>query len=502
MKYILTPEEMKLADQNAIVDYGIPSAILMENAARSSAMIIEKILKENNLKNPKITFFCGSGNNGGDGFALARHLFENYALEIFWVGDEKKMSEETRTNFQIAQKIGIPIVKLETTNDLNSLELKTDCIIDALIGIGGSENIHGIAYEILKKISQVNVLKIALDCPTGLNSSSGFANEFCFKANATITMFAIKTGLVLNDGLNYCGKIYLANLGAPEFIVKNLAQIFSLEEEDIKNLIPRRERISSKFDYGRVLVIAGSERYPGAAALVANATVKSGAGLTILATTTFHPSIFPEVIRFPLPRTDEGSIAFSALDILRVELEKADSIAIGPGLTDNPETLNLVRNIILEYKDKKKIIVDADGLKSLDKDTKLSKNIVITPHTGEFSILTGIERQVIEKNHLYYAKEWANKSNCIVHLKFVPPITTNGTQTYIDLAGNPGLATGGSGDVLTGIIASFLARGLEPLSASSLSAFVHSLAGDKYAEKYGMETLSASSIIDCLKEVL
>lgn len=502
MKYILTPEEMRAADRRAIEYYGVPSIVLMENAARSSAIFIEKIIQEKKLNKPKFIFFCGSGNNGGDGFALARHLFDKYELIVYWIGDESKMTEETQMNFVSAKKLGIPIIKLENEKDVEEINFDADFIVDALIGVGGSEDIRGLAKGILRKLQEVSATKIAIDCPTGLNSLTGMANELCFRADYTITMFTYKLGLFVNQGPDYCGRVFVANLGVPNIIVSNIAKTYAFEKEDIKNFLPQRQRVSSKFDYGRVLIIAGSERYPGAACLTANASIKTGAGLTILASTSFHPALLPEVIRLPVPATDSGSISSKAYKLIEEELEKCDSIAIGPGLTDSEESLTLVQKIILEYKERKRIVVDADGLRAIGTSFQLNKNIVLTPHAGELSRLIGESREVVEHSSYIKAKEWAKKLGCIIHLKYVPSVTTDGEESYLCLAGNPGLATGGSGDVLTGIIATLLSRGLEPLIAASLGAYIHSLAGDNYARKFGMETLTASTLIDYLAEVI
>lgn len=502
MKNILTPEEMRIADTTAIEKYKIPSEILMENAARSSAIFIEQVLGQKGITNPKIGIFCGSGNNGGDGFALARHLFNKYQIQIFWIGDENKMSAETRMNFNCLNAIGIQLVKLETTEQVENLNLNFDVVVDAMIGVGGSENIRGIALDILKKLKTFRGLKIAIDSPTGLNTLNGSASPFCFDADYTITMYAYKLGLLINDGVKQSGKIFVAELGAPNFIIESISKTFAFTEEDISKILPTRKRISSKFDYGRVLIIAGSERYPGAAALSANASIRSGAGLTILASTSFHPAVLPEVIRLPLQATASGSIALSSFEILKSEIERSDSIAIGPGITDENETLELVKKIVENFKNTKKVVIDADALKIIDPSWKLSKNIVLTPHCGEFSRITKLNRNEIEQNAFFVAKEWALKLNCIIHLKYVPPVTTNGNISYLTLNGNPGMATGGSGDVLTGIIATMLARGLPPLQATSFASFIHSLSGDKYAAKYGMETLTSSSLIETLREII
>lgn len=501
MKCVLSVEEMRKVDETAINVYGISSALLMENAAHSSADYIKAIFKEYNLENPKVYLFCGSGNNGGDGFALARHMYNFAKVLIFWIGDESKMTPETYSNFESAKKIGLPILKLSSEDDCRNIDLDCDCIIDGLIGVGGSENIRGLALELLKKFKDYDRLKIALDVPTGLNSDTGKANEFCFYSNFTITMFAIKLGMLLNDGPEKCGKILAASLGAPEFTLKNFSNKFVLEDEDIGKIIPKRKRISSKFDYGRVLIIAGSKRFPGAAALVANSCISSGSGLVILATTSFHYSLLPEVIQFPVSPTDEGTISLRAFDELKSEIEKSDVIAIGSGLGTNPETMKFVRDIVAQFAEKKKIVIDADGLKAFDTKYKFNKNVVLTPHTGEFALLTKMDRKEIENNVFDFATKFAKEFNCNIHLKYVPSISTNGEISYINPYGNPGMATGGSGDVLTGIIASMLAKGIDSLEATATASYLHSKAGDLFFSTYGPESLTASVLIENLKKV-
>ncbi len=502
MKYILTPDEMRSADNFAINEFGIPSALLMENAARSSSIFIKKILKSNRNKRKKVIFFCGSGNNGGDGFALARHLYDDYEIKVYWVGDENKMSEETRTNFNSLKKIGIPIQKLETQDEIGSIDLFADAVIDALIGTGGSENIRGITLNILQKLRTFDGIKIAIDCPTGLNSLTGIANQFCFRADYTITMFSYKLGLFINDGPDFCGKILVAKLGSPTSTVLKFASTYAWETSDIKDVIPPRKRISSKFDYGRILIISGSRKYPGAACLTANSAVFAGAGLTILASTAFHPKLLPEVIQIKLKETDDGSIAAGNFEQLGEEIQKADVVAIGPGVGSNPETINMISKIIQQFSSEKPMVIDADGLRAVNSLSPLSPKTILTPHIGEFCKLFGLEKSVVERNSFFIAKEYSAKMNCIIHLKHIPSITTDGNKSFLCLAGNPGMASGGSGDVLTGIIASFLGRGLEPLVAGSLGAYVHSLCGDYLAKKYGLESTSPSLMIRVLRTVL
>ena len=501
MKYILTPVEMRKADSEAINHYHVSSAVLMENAARSSAEYIAQILEERKKLNPLILLLCGSGNNGGDGFALARHLFGKYKIKIAWLGNTGKMSPETLANFKSAESIGIDLSHLSTEEDINHFDFTSDCIIDALIGVGGSENIKGLALQILEKINDIKSIKIAIDSPTGLNTETGICHPKCFRADYTVTMFAVKTGMLMNEGIDRCGKIFIARLGAPELIVKEISKNHILEYSDIAKIIPERKKRTSKFDYGRVLVVAGSNNYPGAAALCANAAVTSGAGLVQLFTTFLHPGIFPDVIPHILPATKTGSISLKAVDTILRAAESANVTAIGPGLGNDNETIEVVKALIRNLPDSINILIDADGLRAIDENSILRKNVILTPHTGEFSRLTGIPRSAVEEKGHLLAKEWAERLNCIIHLKHTPSIITNGEKSYWNIYGNPGMATGGSGDVLSGIISALLAQRIEPLEASAAGAFLHSKAGDLYSEQFQQETLTASDLIDILKEI-
>ena len=502
MQYILTPAEMRKADETAIKEFHISSQILMENAARSSAEIIVEILEDAIIAEPSLCILCGSGNNGGDGFALARHLHDIFDITVYWVGSEDKMSQETLENFKSAKKLGIHVNHIMDSKVLNSINFNFDCIIDALIGVGGSENTKGLAADILKKVKDLEALKIAIDVPTGLNSETGFAYEDCFQADYTITMFAPKTGLYLNDGISYSGEIITAYLGVPDSVIEPITNTFSLEDYDVIELLPKRERRSSKFDYGRVLIIAGSSLFPGAAALCANAAITSGAGLVQLCTTTMHPSLLPEVITHILASTSEGTIAGSNYDYIIKSSEKADSIVIGPGLGDVDETMNLVRKLIKDISKDKPILIDADALKAIDNTTLLRKNIILTPHTGEFARIINIDRKAVEKDSFNVAKSLASKLNCTILLKHVPSLITDGTKTYFNINGNPGMATGGSGDVLSGIIGSFLALGIKPLESAALGAYLHGEAGDLYTIDNSELTLTASDLIVNFKKLM
>lgn len=487
---------MRDADKKAIEYYKIPSLILMENAARSSFQIIRDICDRMSFK--KLLVICGSGNNGGDGFAIARLLSDFYNVTLWWLGNTEKMSKETQINFESCKHLNIEIINLTDKKQLSKLDLGYEVIIDAMIGVGGSENIKGLAFDILKLIHSRKAIKIAIDVPTGLNSATGKASKFCFKADYTITMFAKKNGMLINSGREYCGQIFTAFLGAPFSCVKDISNSFVFEDEDIRRLLPKRNTKTSKFDYGRVAILAGSKQYPGAAALASNAAIKSGVGLVELYTEYIHPALLPEVIVSQNVFND--SYWKQNYDVLLNNYLKSNVVLIGPGLGN--ENLKYAALLFADILGKVPVVLDADAIQLLDIENHYPDNLVITPHTGEFAKLTGIDRIDVENNACELAKEYAKKLGCIIHLKHYPSITTNGESSYLTMNGNPGMASAGSGDVLSGIISAFCALGIEPLSATALAAFVHAKCGDEYQNSFGEISLTASNLISQLQTVL
>ncbi len=499
MQYLLSQDQMTEIDQYALNQLEIPSAILMENAALNSANIIKSILLSDEKFHDHISdilVLCGSGNNGGDGFAIARQLSNIADVYILLVGDEQKMSPETKQNYKICQKLDLPIYDVESfKNIFPSMEF--DCIIDAMIGIGGSENLRGNVIDVLDILSESGEIRIAIDIPTGLNANSGKAHQSCFFADFTITMFASKIGLHIQDGIYYCGEIIPVSLGFPEIEVSDKSDTFLLEESDLDLLnFDNRTKISSKFDYGRLIIIAGSADMSGAAALSANAAISSGAGFVHLITPNPHASILPEVIVY---KRDLSNLDFK-LYTLEHLFDKADGIVIGPGLGNDSVTISNVKQIIKQYKDTKKLLIDADALKAIIDIDKLNKNTILTPHTGEFSALTGADRFEIEYDYIGKAKELSKETEAVVLLKYYPTCITDGKHTYINKCGNPGLATAGSGDVLSGIIGGLMvSQNIPSTQAAYLGSLMHAVAGDLTKEKYSEMTMTASDIISSCK---
>jgi len=517
MKYILTAEQAYKADVAASTTYGIPPLVLMENAARSASDVIQEHLKKHLGNKPissaKILILCGNGNNGGDGFAIARHLHEITNIAVAYIGSPDKMSSETKINFNCLELLDIPLLQIATKEDIDFLELRHyDCIIDALIGIGGTGTLRGIILPLLQKIcdyrlsirSNFTPLMIAIDCPTGLDVTKGIANQYCFCADTTITFFAEKSGLYRNDGLTVSGEIVTASIGAPQIIAPEFSSIARLEKSDIREMLPYRRKIGSKFDFGRVVVIAGSLSMPGAAALCANAAINAGAGLVELYSTSFHSSVMAEVMPTALPWTTEGTLSLSNYDTLLRACKRAAVVVIGPGLGNNSETTELITKLLKAIPVEIPIVLDADGLRALPDDSKftLRPTMILTPHSGEFARMTGHERKKIEQESEELARNFAKKHICILLLKGTPSIISNGKFSYWNTNGNSGMATAGSGDVLSGIIGALLSQGIEPFEGAALGAYLHASAGDWYAKQFPKESLTASKLLDGFRHIL
>lgn len=501
MIYVLTPNEVRQADETAINKFNIPSVILMENAARSIAELIKTIPGYDNNFSSKIAVFCGVGNNGGDGYALARHLVDLGDVEVFWIGDSKKMSSETKQNFDILKSLGIRVEHITHSDQISSIDDDYDLIVDALIGVGGTENLKGIVVDLLEKINMMPGIKVAVDVPTGLNALTGQCHPDTFVADYTVTMFAIKTGMVIGDGPEFCGNIVVGRLGAPQTIVDEICNTFIIEKNDFLANLPSRKRNSSKFDYGKVLVIAGSHKMPGAAALVANSAIKNGAGLVYLFTPKIHSKTLPEIIAFEAQSNQFGTFSIENLPEILEFSKKVSVLAIGPGMQINDETEQIVAEIINNCSKDIPILLDADAITPNLQKLKLNQNVLLTPHIGEFSRLTGIAREEIIKNPIHYAQQWATKMHCNILLKGPTTIITNGKQTFLNTYGSPVLATAGSGDVLTGIIASFVAQGSDIFVAGVIGAYLHSKIGEFYEKEFFNRGLTASKMIDLIEVV-
>lgn len=504
----MTAEEMRKLDHSAINDLGIPGIVLMENAGLQVVQEIYNIIGAPQGKT--VTVFAGKGNNGGDGFVIARHLLNAGAeVKVLMFAEIDEINGDARTNLDILLKMGhkvFPVLKPNSVNIVRLAMVYTDLVIDAIFGTGFKGTVPENIGNVIDIINGSGKPVIAVDIPTGLEADTGNVNGPCIRAASTVTFAQNKLGLIIEKGPEYVGKLTVADISIPESLVKSQKiKKYLTTHEIVKALIPKRISDSHKGTYGRVLVVGGSQGLSGAAAMTSLAALKAGAGLVTLAVPeSLHDLMevkLTEVMTRPLPETEEVTLSLEALEEINKLTETVDVVAIGPGMSTNESTVALVRELLITIN--KPIVIDADGLNALSGDPGLIKKcrvpVVLTPHPGEMARLLGIKTEEVQNNRVETATEAAKKWNATVVLKGNRTVTAGPDGTvYINPTGNPGMASGGTGDVLTGIITGLMAQGLAQVNAAAVGAYFHGLAGDLAAEEKGMMSLVAGDIMDFL----
>jgi len=508
MEIVLTVEEMREADRMAMEELQIPGLLLMENAGLKSAQCIADLFGP--VAGQRVGIFCGKGNNGGDGFVIGRHLSRMGAEVHFWLtGKKDALRGDAAVNLQIADRMGLPIEELEDWDPETGLDA-FDLLIDALLGTGLKGEVRGIYAKIIESLRRFGGPVVAVDIPSGLDGDTGQPLGTCVRADLTITMGNVKTGMMFYPARNFIGELYIADLSVPEHMYDALQpQKFLLSVDDYRELLPPRPPDGYKNTFGKVLVFAGSTGLTGAATMASLSALRSGAGMVFLGCPKSLNAILEEklteVMTRPLPETDTGSLASEAFDAAEQVLGWADVLALGPGLSTHPDTREFVRQVLTRQS--RPMVIDADGLNNLQGQTGLLAEyggpLVLTPHPGEFARLTGLKKPQIEQDRIGVARRFAREWRAVLLLKGAPSlIAAPEGDVFFNPTGNAGLATAGSGDVLTGLIAGFLAQGLSALHAALLGAFVHGLAGDLAAFELGQRGMIAGDLIDYIPDVL
>jgi len=509
---ILTGEVMKKLDEYVIKNIGLSSLVLMENAGRSVAEILTQKIPE--LKKKKMIVVAGRGNNGGDGLAAARHLINWGAnIEIFILAASKEeLSPEAATNAAILEKSGANVKYIEQEVEVLSAALaRADIVIDAIFGIGIKGAVRGVAQKAIELINRSSASIVSVDLPSGLDADTGHVEGVCVKADLTITLEFFKLGLLLYPGREYAGEIIIAQIGYPKSIKEAFkSELELVDREFVTKKIPKRRAYSHKGDYGRVFLIAGSRGMTGAAALAAEAALRSGAGLVYAgipqSLSAVIESKLTEAVKIPLPDS-EGALAYEALAPILQLLKDKDVLAIGPGLSKKDQTAKLVKALIKKVPPTLPIVIDADAINILSEEPRLLKALksstVLTPHPGELSRLIKKKIEEIEADRVGVAKKVAADFNVVLVLKGVPTVTALPSGfVFINSTGNSGLASGGSGDVLTGLIAGLIAQGLRPEDAAPTGAYLHGLIADRLKEKTGERAMIAGDLIKEMPAVL
>jgi len=508
MKSVLNSTEMKAIDEYSIVTQGIPQEVLMERAANEVVTVMKQHIK----REDHILVVCGPGNNGGDGVAAGRILYlQGYHVALLFIGEEQKASIGFQRQLQIAKNLGIP---MEHSNKLCEYNI----IIDAIFGVGLSRVVTGIYEEIIGQINALKATVFAVDIPSGICADEGRVMNFAVRANYTITFGYLKIGLLLYPGADYAGEIKVVDIGFASLSEVNIkASTICFDPEDL-SLLPIRSNYGNKGTFGKVLVIAGSKGMSGAAYLSAKAAYRTGAGMVKILTTQDNrvilQSILPEAL---FEAYDDSSVdEVKRKESICANLKWADVVIFGPGIGRSQMAASLLQ-IVLDNRNTP-LILDADGInllaEELDREdssnyyrhkllhSKLNGQIILTPHLLELSRLMGYPISSIVNNLVDTAFQCSYNNNLIYAIKDARTIVTQADQCYINITGNNGMATAGSGDVLTGIIAALIAQGMTHYKATCLAVYLHGLAGDEAAKRKGKYSLMAGDIVDHIETVL
>lgn len=471
----MNPKDMMVVDGNA-GDIGIPKLVLMENAGKSVADYVIS-----NLDPCKVTILTGTGGNGGDGLVTARHLLNNgYKVELWFIGNPNKIkSHETHQNWIVLNNLntGLNSFNLEIIEDSASLKkIDSAVIVDAMLGTGVKGKVKEPISSAIDLINESKGIKIAVDIPSGLNSLNGKVSDKAVESDFTITFHKIKTGLK-NAKIRYVGNIVLYDIGIPKE-----AETF-LGKGDLLRL-KSRGISSHKGNNGTVLVVGGSHNYSGAPALAALSAFKSGVDLVYVAcpksVVTTIRSYSPDLIVNKLYH--DFIVEEDVLKLLELS-HKADSLVVGCGAGREKETKSAMNEFIYEID--KPMVIDADALELVNLDLIRNKgDVIVTPHSTEFKALFDTELTPTLEDKIKTVSKTAKENNCIVLLKGVIDIISDGEKTRLNKTGNPGMTVGGTGDCLAGLTAGLLARGHDAFEAACLGAYINGRAGDMASHKY------------------
>lgn len=493
MQYIVTKKEMQAIDAYTMDKIGIPSAVLMERAALSVVEEIERL----NVSHGRVLIVVEGGNNGGDGLAVGRILLERgYKVDIYYIGGFEKVSQGFQQQWSILHHMGVRFRKTIPNKEYV-------VIVDGIFGVGLSREVQGVQKKAIEAMNHMDAVKVAIDIPSGIDATTGEVLGTAFYADYTVTFGLKKLGMFFLDGIDACGTVICKPIGFPAQALAHVKpMIYAYDNSDLDKL-PKRVNNSNKGTYGRVAVIAGSKNMSGAAFLCSKAAYSTGAGLVKIYThesnRTILQSQLPEAVMMTYDDY-EGALA-----CIEDALQWATVIVVGPGLGVDTVSERMLYELLMNAE--VPMVVDADALNILSNNIELlrtsSVQIIMTPHMKEMSRLIQRPVEEIAKNRFAIAREFAKKMQVTLVLKDAKSIATNGgQQTYMNLAGNNGMSTGGSGDVLAGIIAGMLAGGLTLADAARMGTYVHCRAGDLAAERKGNYAMLASDIISYIGEVM
>ena len=501
---VLNTEQMREADRRTIEDIGIPSVVLMENAGRQAVAAMEAAFED--LATSHVGVLCGRGNNGGDGFVIARTLVQRgIETSVFLLGSVADVRGDARTNLDILGNIGLTIVEITDAQEWElhfSAIAECDVIVDAIMGTGFRGQLSGLLETVVADVNGLGVPIVAVDLPTGVSADSHLVHGEAIDASMTVTLAAPKIPLVFPPADRRGGDLVIADIGIPYPVIDELEGPYLelLTRERMREIVPVRAPDSHKGDFGRVLIVAGSTGRTGAAHLAALGALRSGAGLvTIAAPRSCVPiiaSMAPEYMTEPLDETPGGGIDFASVD--RVLDIKADVIAVGPGLGQSAGTSVFVHALV--ERAGVPLVLDADALNAFSGEPERlvgrdGVEVIITPHPGEMARLLNTSIEAVQQDRLKHARDFAVQHRLHVALKGHRTVIAGPDgRTFVNLTGNAGMATGGTGDILTGMIAAWFAQLLDAEAATNLAVYLHGCAGDLAEADEGEVSLTAGDL--------
>lgn len=518
MKPIFTFDEIREVERKIIHDEHVPSLLLMENAGKNSCDIILKQFPD--LDDYRIYIICGKGNNAGDGFVVARQLvIKGFDVNLILMSEPEKLSGDAAINFHLLTRLDVLKLNIMQFDEFrNSIKKNSrNFIIDAILGTGLRGNPEASYSKVIEFINETGKNRktkiVSLDVPSGLSSESN-DNSFIVDADFTLTMGSMKTELLFGAGKEKSGEVYVAPIGIDDnlFWKYNLYGKRIIGKEDIKEIFPRRKISSHKYTNGKVLVVGGSKGLSGALLMSSLSALKSGAGAVVAAFPESLSAIFGrklfDVMTMPLNETEDGTIAETGFVKFKQRFDWADCVLVGPGISQNESTKKFIHDVVKNCP--KNLVIDADALNVLADDIEVlnrrshDNQIILTPHIGEFSKLCKHSVDDIKKNRFEIAREFSAKNKVNVVLKSETSISVDIEENiYINTIGNQLLATAGSGDILSGIIASVFAQSYDERAAMLCGNYLHGIVAEKYFSKFkNKQTASPKDLIELIPEAV
>lgn len=501
---VASVDQIKNLDRRATTEFGIPEDLLMENAGHAVYSVIQQEL---GTKHHKSVVLCGGGNNGGDGLVVARKIHSSGGeVRLFLLDSAAKFTGAARRNLEIAARMSLEMSEVDSVDSIVSDVLESDIIVDAMLGTGLAREVSGTYRDTIRLVNESQATVFSVDIPSGINGDTGEVMGAAVLADHTITFGLPKLGNLLFPGYDHCGKLHLSHISFPPALYASDAMKVALNSPVE---LPERAGDTHKRSYGKVLVIAGSSGYLGAPYFSALSFLKAGGGLAYLAApksiSSFVASKASEIVVVPQKETPSGSVALENADELLRLSETVDMVIIGPGLSLDDEAQELVRRLTAHID--RPLLIDGDGITAIAQDRGALRSrkaaTILTPHPGEMARIMKQQTNEIQRNRVSILQSAAEDLKATIVLKGAHSLIGYPDQTvFINVSGNPGMATAGSGDVLTGTIAAMYGLGLPLNNAVRVGVFIHGFSGDVAAVDRGEDGMTAQDILDYLPETL